>query len=1667
MNKLKMNEIKFGYYFLTLFLLITSCTKSRKAELAEDDAPNVYEISFFGQPQAETAYEARYETNEESAQLKVLDNSESAVINESDVNVPERIKFMFKNLPIVNKKTGIIKITFSVDKNNITAYKVVSNISELTLLEKSLSISLAEAQLMSIKHSQDQLASKKVFAEQKKAALEREQIKSGLKKGVLLVPLFKYEIAGYGIIERVKNELKENTSQLRLKETDWENATHIKISSKIDARKSIGLDAQNIKIIENLYNEELLENRVSTAQQLSVALKVGLKFIPDQAQVITKLSADSLLVYEISNLSQLNSDQLRVYREGDAGGQFIKCNDETFRNAIDSKADDCVTILVASVPISYKQVDLSVVSPDGSTNSTVSLKNVTKLQGTGLVHIEENSAAKQLNVMGLLDPNSSIKISDLQGEFLFRRTFEDAATSFLGRTGTSGDMAIVKFELEEDRIVIRNQVSLIKYTGQGAKDREEVMSFPVRYFKIDKTDSFGTKLVVNTKSSTTKDKADYLMIDWTQNQIPDTTSPLAFFDDGSCFISTASQKIVDTEMKIREKGVLSFSISSSHTVNPSCATIKDVNSAYWANMYQLNFNIKERISFRKYDSSQEVQVAKNISPMAQEAFNFGVFTLADKVNDNGILVNSDGSEKYMPMIHDLRNGRVLKWYLGGINNSTATDPERRQLLVEAAEQVVKEWNQTFSYSFKGTPLERESGKYLELIIEEPGQETGRLGDLDKNYIWFNEIPADNGLLGVAQPAANPRTGTIESANVIVYTGNAFENTNYWIKMTELSRNYEKQLDTVKAELVAELKKQEAPEAEIQATPATPGVEGQSGVTNSNQKALQSVNKVIIANKNGARSLIKALGLESQKIKSLLAGKMNSNRAIKLSKNLKMDALAKGGNIIKQSLPSSSLSESDQLVMSLTNLMKDSKFKNNDRELERRINDLFLAKSNLSQSVRAALNTRQRILDVSLRFDKATMSRPGCTQYTRNDVNDIALNLDSDPKKNMMLNFKINVMSTLSHELGHAFGLLHNFKGSVDKDNFEFPGENTGRNYSSIMDYTPDVDQFYSGPGPYDAHAIRAAYTNTVEVSSALLASEQFKKIVNQKLVTLIDSNKISIDDYLKITNEKSLVHLTKNSINPKDLLKFYEQCSDGGIRESILCAQFDIGSSATEIIKNKIADYNRSYITRNYIHNRILFGQQQEIQVISRNIRLFSEIRSFLDETIRTAIMGAGQSQAKNQQILNDLVESSVVGYRFFQELIRTPTTNQNASLANLKSRLVPVKYTYLDADNKEVQGIKLLEARAEGNIMKSAEKIDTIGIGLDKIFALDFLMATTDASTELMGQMSVSYKIFEQIALGVEKPQDSLIVTTLSEILSHQLSSGFFAPNGELISLDEKLNVSLNLESRAAISSILDLMQSQQGEFDAFAETFKIGTAYAAQAPTDRLVVAAPSKSLSNSNTIVYFALQNDTGAGKLIREAASNSVLIKNKTELYQLMQAILANDLKPETIQKADQAAAELANALRALNTDGLLMTQELDAETSPLNFEAQVKVMRQFFKQQLQNYSKIKTVLQTATPENEEALLQQVVALLGKIKSQNEPLDAVKSLAFAQGFLINFFKTDKILISGDAKKEITGDVIMQASMTGDLSESKYDQTLQVLNKLSVYTNILDKYVPSVGK
>ena len=190
----------------------------------------------------------------------------------------------------------------------------------------------------------------------------------------------------------------------------------------------------------------------------------------------------------------------------------------------------------------------------------------------------------------------------------------------------------------------------------------------------------------------------------------------------------------------------------------------------------------------------------------------------------------------------------------------------------------------------------------------------------------------------------------------------------------------------------------------------------------------------------------------------------------------------------------------------------------------------------------------------------------------------------------------DVLGTIIHEMGHSFGLGHNFKASVDSENYYkdlgeakryFPEVSEISKSSSVMDYLPSDQKAMTVLGKYDLAVLRYLYLDQVEresysygdsdIESALLSLRTAKDPAMQ---SQLSDAKIS-----QMKNYQACMDYLKSNIVIKEFGK------DGSVyraetrahsvsAEDFLCIMHDYGSNPEEIVQNYIKSFKRSFNNR-------------------------------------------------------------------------------------------------------------------------------------------------------------------------------------------------------------------------------------------------------------------------------------------------------------------------------------------------------------------------------------------------------------------------------------------------------------------------------------------------------
>ncbi|MDE0091774.1 MAG: zinc-dependent metalloprotease, partial [Oligoflexia bacterium] len=177
-----------------------------------------------------------------------------------------------------------------------------------------------------------------------------------------------------------------------------------------------------------------------------------------------------------------------------------------------------------------------------------------------------------------------------------------------------------------------------------------------------------------------------------------------------------------------------------------------------------------------------------------------------------------------------------------------------------------------------------------------------------------------------------------------------------------------------------------------------------------------------------------------------------------------------------------------------------------------------------------------------------------------------------------------ILSTILHEMGHSFGLGHNFKASIDGDNYYkdlaeikkyFPNSEGSQwtKSSSVMDYLPLDQPPMVVLGKYDLAVLRYLYLDQLETQSYKGYHEE-----GQDIEAVLMN--------LEIPTEPE----TQTALSQRELsqMKSYQACWDSlvGSKEEHLCLRFDYGSTPKEIVQNYIGRFQQNLNDR-YKYGRV------------------------------------------------------------------------------------------------------------------------------------------------------------------------------------------------------------------------------------------------------------------------------------------------------------------------------------------------------------------------------------------------------------------------------------------------------------------------------------------------
>lgn len=692
------------------------------------------------------------------------------------------------------------------------------------------------------------------------------------------------------------------------------------------------------------------------------------------------------------------------------------------------------------------------------------------------------------------------------------------------------------------------------------------------------------------------------------------------------------------------------------------------------------YRIKMRHSFRKVKASTYTAKEYNDEMFAK----FGNFrtTVLTYHMDRGMV---DWSYKFYANRHNLATKDDL-----ASSDSRKNKPKKITYylspgfpaeLMDAVKTVEKGWNSAFQYATQRTDT------VFEIKANADGLAKGQkrdLGDLRYNYLWWVNVPQKAGLLGYGPSVADPDTGEIVHGSAYIYGA----------PLRIVTENYMTLYDMISGRYSVD------------------------DVVNS----VEYFNAALLLS-GYDNPLALATGSTQKMITDYILPTTNRNTNFKTLSKMATSAgfrqRMKGLMKLDQAAITARIARIDQHPQLKSTLMND--------------HFTHLAFPNMDSTKAMALKDPElkKLLE---RYHPANMARPHVLRnlyedYVMPSKRNMYMASYADDALNTFVKYHVDkktpreevrkriiaflFVSVTAHELGHSFGLTHNFRGSMDEFNYHnryhdlkdgkatapctnCPADMKNHEFfyrnASIMDYAGEYYDDSLGPGKTDRAAIAFIYNSLVE-----------KKVNDPR----------KQGELIKWTPEIERRH--KNPADPLKL-RIFKTCSDYLVGQDPFCQRWDSGPTALGVVQNMIWNYDRTYPLRYFRRGRRSFNSNVAAY---RNLFNMMHMSKFLQDWTYRVIT---QPDYKDTADFKDKLAAIERTYRFFLRLIATPRVaayerEKNTDLWKI-SALNQDDYSPR-VDVRPGVGRYMFSRLQQGYYGIASFRMDRVGIFLDKYYAL------------------------------------------------------------------------------------------------------------------------------------------------------------------------------------------------------------------------------------------------------------------------------------------------------------------------------------------------------------
>ncbi len=302
-----------------------------------------------------------------------------------------------------------------------------------------------------------------------------------------------------------------------------------------------------------------------------------------------------------------------------------------------------------------------------------------------------------------------------------------------------------------------------------------------------------------------------------------------------------------------------------------------------------------------------------------------------------------------------------------------------------------------------------------------------------------------------------------------------------------------------------------------------------------------------------------------------------------------------------------------------------------------------------------------------------------------------------------------ILQLILHEMGHNFGLGHNFQASTDKDNYYQSVEEMKKNFSnaafyedldsveiakssSVMDYLPNFDvPPMTALGRYDLAALRFLYMGQIEMPDGEIVSLNIPEDPGHQ-------KKLSE----KILSQRKAYRHCSDSIRYNS----HSNVEDGG---KFICRLNDYGSSHLEMLNFIVEKFNRNLNTIRYRYD----AQIREPTIVEIGTHYLGNLEKFYQRWIflRDQYLSSDE-QSKSKYFISEDEDFNEARMKDYKKLI--PSDNKEEEHKKFYNVRDPIYKFFLEVLSLETMKCKVADDK----------NTYTVDLELIKKYALEYILS-------------------------------------------------------------------------------------------------------------------------------------------------------------------------------------------------------------------------------------------------------------------------------------------------------------------------------------------------------